>query len=121
MTGTGSTTGLEGEIEMPPSAETTESGVETTHETGTVEVMLLETGTEAVSILGRETAAAAPLVTGTGAGTREIGRGVGIVTLSTIRETEVAIRAARVREGKLSESRNGVASYCLQHMSDPNT
>lgn len=112
VTGTGSTTGLEGETEIP-SAETTGSGVATTHETGTVEVMLLETGTEAVSILGRETAAAAPLVTGTGVGMREIGRGVGIVTLLTIRETELANRAARVREGKLAVSRNGVAGYCL--------
>lgn len=60
---------------------------------GTGGVMTLATET-------RETAAAARLVRGTGAGMREIGRGAGIAAPSTTHATELANREAR--EGKLN-------------------
>lgn len=57
-------------------------------------MMLLATGNGDARIPGRETAAAAHLVTGTGVGMKEIGRGAGIVIHLTTRGTDLVKRVA---------------------------
>ena len=88
--------GLETEDEGEKS--TTDLGGETGMQVPTDETR----GTEGVMTHAtetRETAAAARLAKGTGVGMKEIGRGAGTATPSTIHETELANREAR--EGEL--------------------
>lgn len=97
--GKGSAIGLGEETETRPTVEMPGTGDVTTHETGTVAMMLLVTGTGDARIPGRETVAAAHLVTGTGVGTKEIGRGAGIVIHLTTRGTDLAKPVAIILEG----------------------